>query len=86
MREIQERSEGSSRPRNANSMRDTTSGTLARKQMMVSTGTYCGLQVYHEFSRGKHIGACPKQMMVSTSTYKNQSLAKSFRNNTSQYG
>lgn len=33
---------GSSRPRNTYSMIDTTSGMLARKQMIVSTGTYCG--------------------------------------------
>jgi hypothetical protein len=32
---------GSSRPRNTYSMMATTSGMLARKQMMVSTGTYC---------------------------------------------
>jgi hypothetical protein len=32
---------GSSRPRKMYSMMATTSGMLARKQMMVSTGTYC---------------------------------------------
>ncbi len=57
-------------------MRDTTSGTLARKQIMVSTGTYCGLQNCDEVSRRKHIGACPKQMMVSTSAYKYRYLLK----------
>jgi hypothetical protein len=39
--EIQERSVGSSRPRKMYSMMATTNGMLARKQMMVSTGTYC---------------------------------------------
>lgn len=41
VREIQERKVGSSRPRKMYSMMATTSGMLARKQMIVSTGTYC---------------------------------------------
>lgn len=41
---IHERRVGSSRPRKKNSMIATTSGMLARKQMMVSTGTYCKQQ------------------------------------------
>ena len=35
---------GSSRSRKKYSMMDTTSGMLARKQMMVSTGTYCAAE------------------------------------------
>lgn len=38
---IHDRRVGNSRPRKKNSMIATTSGMLARKQMMVSTGTYC---------------------------------------------